>query len=120
MTAMDFDKDRKRCVIRCSGGTRKKVHNAIALIGHPEIIVLDEPTSGLGIAAKTQRNRLMQRKKISFYRIFLLDTFSKRLVWDFLLEYCSGEKTIVMTTPWLEEAEALGTQIGFLEKGILR
>ena len=95
MTAMDFDYDSNRCVIRCGGGTRKKVHVAIALMGHPDIIVLDEPTTGL-------------------------DTFSKRLVWDFLLEYCGGVKTVFMCTPWLEEAEALGTQIGFLENGNLR
>lgn len=95
MTAMDFEYEKNRCVIRCGGGTKKKIHDSIALIGHPDIIVLDEPTTGL-------------------------DLFSKRLVWDFLLEYCGGEKTVVMTTPWLEEGEALGTKIGFLENGVLR
>ncbi len=74
---MDFDKDRKRCVIRCSGGTRKKVHNAIALIGHPEIIVLDEPTSGLGIVAKTQRNSLSCREKKIIFSNFSFRHFLK-------------------------------------------
>ncbi len=95
MLSLALEKDRKRCLIRCGGGTKKKVLDAIALIGNPDIIILDEPTTGL-------------------------DLFSKRLMWDFLLEYCGGKKTVLLTTPWLEEAEALGTKIGILEHGNLR
>jgi len=84
--------EQNRCVIRCGGGTKRKVQDAIALLGSPDILILDEPTTGL-------------------------DLYSKRLVWDFILKYHGKRKTVVLTTPSLEEAEALGTDIGFLQEG---
>jgi len=90
---MGFDKDRS--VIRCGNGTKKKLQDAIAMLGSPDILILDEPTTGL-------------------------DVFSARLVWDFILEFCGGKKTVIMTSPSLEEAEALSTNIGFLDNGRIR
>lgn len=76
-----------------SGGLERRLSIAMALISEPEIIFLDEPTVGLDVRAR-------------------LD------LWQILLDL-KGEITIILTTHYLEEVEALADRIGIMHKGRL-
>ena len=74
-----------------SGGQKRKVCIALALLSGGKIIILDEPTSGM-------------------------DVIAKKKLWEFLKNY-QKEKIILITTHSLEEAEYLGTRIGIMTDG---
>jgi len=74
-----------------SGGQKRKLCAALALIGNSKIILLDEPTSGM-------------------------DPISKKGLWDFLKNYHKN-KIILITTHSLDEAEYLGDKIGIMSDG---
>jgi ABC-2 type transport system ATP-binding protein len=79
---------------RLSGGQRQRLAIALALINDPEIIFLDEPTSGL-------------------------DPQSRRALWELIRKCRAMGKTIVLTTHYLEEAEALCHRVGIIDHGKL-
>ena len=74
-----------------SGGWQRRLSIAMALITEPNILFLDEPTMGL-------------------------DVLARRELWDILREL-KGKITVVLTTHYLEEAEALADRIGILSRG---
>ena len=74
-----------------SGGQKRKLCIALALIGNSKIILLDEPTSGM-------------------------DVMSRRSLWEFLKNY-KKDKIILLTTHFLDEAEYLGDRIGIMTDG---
>ena len=74
-----------------SGGEKRKLCIAIALIGNSKLVLLDEPTSGM-------------------------DVISKRKLWNFLKEF-KKDKIIILTTHSLDEAEYLGDRIGIMSNG---
>ena len=74
-----------------SGGEKRKLCVALALIGNSELVILDEPTSGM-------------------------DIISKKALWDFLKEF-KKDKIIILTTHSLDEAEYLGDRIGIMRNG---
>ena len=74
-----------------SGGQKRKLCTALALIGSSNIILLDEPTSGM-------------------------DPISRKALWDFLKNY-QKNKIILLTTHSLDEAEYLGDRIGIMSDG---
>ncbi len=76
-----------------SGGMQKKLGLACTLIHRPEVLILDEPTTGV-------------------------DPVSRREFWDLLTELHIQGTTIVVSTPYMDEAERC-TRIGFLFKGQL-
>lgn len=78
-------------VCHLSGGMKRKLSLAIALIGKPEVLMLDEPTSGM-------------------------DPESRREMWDLLLSL-RGERTIMITTHFMEEADVLGDRIAIMDHG---
>ncbi|KAJ3428747.1 atp-binding cassette transporter subfamily a abca [Anaeramoeba flamelloides] len=80
-----------------SGGMKRRISVACALIVDPEVIFLDEPTTGL-------------------------DPSSKRNLWNVLTKAkkLSGGKSIILTTHSMEEAEALSDRIGIMAKGELQ
>ena len=78
---------------KLSGGWGRRVSIAMALICEPEILFLDEPTLGLDVIARRE----------------LWDTLSKM----------RGRMTVVMTTHYMEEAEALSDRIGIMKGGRL-
>jgi ABC-type multidrug transport system ATPase subunit len=84
----------KRLTAGLSGGERRRVSIAIALLGNPKVIFFDEPTTGL-------------------------DPEVRRLIWDIVNEAKIG-RSIVLTTHSMEEAEALCQRIGIMAKGTLR
>ena len=74
-----------------SGGQKRKLCIALALLSGGKIIILDEPTSGM-------------------------DVIAKKKLWEFLKNY-QKEKILLITTHSLEEAEYLGTRIGIMSDG---
>jgi ABC-2 type transport system ATP-binding protein len=76
-----------------SGGMQRRLSIAMALISSPEILFLDEPTLGL-------------------------DVLARRELWT-AIKALKGKVTIVLTTHYLEEAEALSDRVGIMAKGKL-
>ncbi|KAL3513213.1 hypothetical protein ACH5RR_025930 [Cinchona calisaya] len=77
-----------------SGGMKRRLSVAIALIGEPKLIILDEPTTGM-------------------------DPITRRHVWD-IIEDAKKGRAIILTTHSMEEADVLGDRIGIMAKGRLR
>ncbi|XP_010667296.1 ABC transporter A family member 2 isoform X2 [Beta vulgaris subsp. vulgaris] len=77
-----------------SGGMKRRLSVAIALVGDPRVIILDEPTTGM-------------------------DPISRRHVWD-IIEKAKRGRSIILTTHSMEEADTLSDRIGIMVKGKLR
>jgi ABC-2 type transport system ATP-binding protein len=82
---------RKRLADRLSGGMKQKLALACTLVHQPDLIVLDEPTTGV-------------------------DPVSRREFWKLLSEFLSEGITILMSTPYLDEAERC-TRVALLHEG---
>ncbi|KAJ0262481.1 ABC transporter A family member 1 [Hirschfeldia incana] len=80
-----------------SGGNKRKLSVAIAMIGDPPIVILDEPSTGM-------------------------DPVAKRFMWDVIsrLSTRSGKTAVILTTHSMNEAQALCTRIGIMVGGRLR
>lgn len=87
----DVQKDKAKIL---SGGWQRRLSIAMALISDPKILFLDEPTLGL-------------------------DVLARRELWS-VIENLKGEMTIILTTHYLEEAEALADEIGIMAQGRLK
>jgi ABC-2 type transport system ATP-binding protein len=77
-----------------SGGERRRLAVALAFAGRPAAVFLDEPTAGL-------------------------DVEGRRQVWATVREYVGRGGTVLLTTHYLEEAEALATRVAVLHRGRL-
>ncbi|XP_034843919.1 ATP-binding cassette sub-family A member 3-like [Mirounga leonina] len=77
-----------------SGGMKRKLSIIIALIGGSQVVILDEPTSGM-------------------------DPVSRRFTWDVLQQY-KHDRTILLTTHHMDEADVLGDRIAIMVKGSLQ
>jgi len=77
-----------------SGGSKRKLSLAMALVGNSRILFLDEPTSGM-------------------------DSYSRRIIWNILKRIKEQKRTIILTTHHLDEAELLADKIGIMAKGKL-
>uniref|UniRef100_A0A8C9WNN1 ATP-binding cassette, sub-family A (ABC1), member 12 n=1 Tax=Scleropages formosus TaxID=113540 RepID=A0A8C9WNN1_SCLFO len=77
-----------------SGGMKRKLSISIAFIGGSHLVVLDEPTTGV-------------------------DPCSRRAIWDIIIQH-KKERTIILSTHHLDEAEVLSDRIAFLERGGLK
>ena len=78
---------------KLSGGWQRRVSIAMALISEPKILFLDEPTLGLDVIARHE-------------------------LWD-VIRALKGNVTIILTTHYMEEAEALSDRIGIMKSGRL-
>lgn len=76
---------------KLSGGNKRKLSIAIALIGGSKFIFLDEPTAGI-------------------------DLSGRRKLWDMLKQYKSN-RIIILTTHYMDEADILGDRIGIMAQG---
>ncbi|MGO5160019.1 MULTISPECIES: ABC transporter ATP-binding protein [unclassified Bilifractor] len=85
---------RRRIVRHLSGGMKRKLMICRALMTDPGIILLDEPTAGM-------------------------DAFARRQMWELLRKLQRQNITIILTTHYIEEAEALCDRVAFLHKGKL-
>ena len=77
---------------RLSGGQKQRVMFALALAGDPELVFLDEPTTGLDVEAR-------------------------RSLWNEIRELKAAGRTAVLTTHYLEEADALADRIAVIHEG---
>ncbi|WP_433367396.1 ABC transporter ATP-binding protein [Actinoplanes sp. CA-142083] len=85
--------EKKRSKIRqLSGGQRRRVDVALGIVGRPELLFLDEPTTGFDPAARRQ-------------------------FWDLIRDLAAEGTTILLTTHYLEEAEALADRLAVLAGG---
>ena len=91
---MGLFEDARRRVGKYSGGMKRRINLIMALVNDPEIIFLDEPTAGM-------------------------DPQSRRAVWDFIRELKKRDKTVILTTHYMEEAEELCDRVGIIDYGKL-
>ena len=91
--ALDLSGIAKRKAGKLSGGWQRRLSIAMALITEPQILFLDEPTLGLDVIARAD-------------------------LWD-TIRSLKGKTTIVLTTHYMEEAEALSDRIGIMKEGHL-
>ena len=82
----------KTTVRRLSGGERKRVSLACALVGHPQLVVLDEPTAGL-------------------------DPRGRAIVWDTVADLRTRGVAVLLCTHLIDEAEALSDDVAIIARG---
>ncbi len=85
---------RKSSARELSGGMKRRLLIARALVHEPKVLILDEPTAGVDIELR-------------------------RMMWDFLSELNASGVTIILTTHYLEEAEYLCRNIAIIDRGKL-
>ncbi|XP_064325110.1 ATP-binding cassette sub-family A member 2 isoform X7 [Phalacrocorax carbo] len=78
-----------------SGGNKRKLSTAIALIGYPAFIFLDEPTTGM-------------------------DPKARRFLWNLILDVIKTGRSVVLTSHSMEECEALCTRLAIMVNGRLK
>jgi ABC-2 type transport system ATP-binding protein len=84
----------KQVYTRLSGGMKRRLTIARALMFEPRLLILDEPTAGVDVELRLE-------------------------LWEFLRQLNRGGMTIILTTHYLEEAEELCSRIGIIEAGKL-
>jgi len=91
---LDLWEKREQQAMRLSGGMKRRLMIARALMHNPKLLILDEPTAGVDIELR-------------------------RTMWTFLQELNAQGTTIILTTHYLEEAEMLCRHIGIIQQGRL-
>ncbi len=89
---LDCEPFRDRLVKQLSGGERRRVDLAASLIDRPRLLVLDEPTTGL-------------------------DPRSRQIVWSTIRDLVAAGVTLLLTTQYLEEADALADRVVLIDHG---
>ena len=92
MKKLDIWDKRNEQARKLSGGMKRRVMVAKALVNNPDLLILDEPTAGVDIELR-------------------------RSLWDFLIEINKNGTTIILTTHYLEEAERLCRNIAIIDAG---
>lgn len=92
LTAAGLEKLSDRKFGDLSGGQRQRVLFALAICGNPDLLFLDEPTVGLDVEAR-------------------------RMLWDEIRQLVGRGKTVLLTTHYLQEADALADRVVVINKG---
>jgi len=90
---LDLEYLADRIVAGYSGGNKRKMSLAVAVIGNPPIVFLDEPSTGM-------------------------DPLARRFMWN-IITALGGDKAVIVTTHSMEECDALATRIGIMSQGKL-
>ncbi len=92
IAALDLG-DRRRALTKdLSGGQKQRLSVALSLVNDPELVFLDEPTTGMDPAAR-------------------------RALWDLIRRLRAADKTVVLTTHYMEEAEELCDRVAIMDHG---
>lgn len=94
MTRIGLQAHNKGHAAKLSGGTKRRLSLAIALCGNTDVIFLDEPTSGV-------------------------DPHSRREIWN-VLQQMKTDRTILLSTHFMDEADLLGDRVAILHNGNLK
>ncbi|CAI9172899.1 unnamed protein product [Rangifer tarandus platyrhynchus] len=94
LSAFDMLEKRDTFSESLSGGMKRKLSIIIALLGGSKVVILDEPSSGM-------------------------DPVSRRATWDVLQQF-KHDRTILLTTHYMDEADILGDRIAIMVKGTLQ
>ena len=91
---MNLEEQRDKQASSLSGGNKRKLQVAIAIIGNPPIILLDEPSAGM-------------------------DPEARRFMWSVISKLSQKREkcAVILTTHSMEEAEALSTRMGIMVTG---
>jgi ABC-2 type transport system ATP-binding protein len=92
LRAWDLTTVRRRAFAALSGGQRQRLFLALAMLGHPEVVVLDELTTGL-------------------------DPQARRATWELVREVRDRGATVVLVTHFMEEAEVLCDRVAIVDGG---
>ncbi|HKW43451.1 MAG TPA: ABC transporter ATP-binding protein [Thermoplasmata archaeon] len=92
LTALNLDPYRDTICANLSGGLRQRVLVAMAMSTDAELLILDEPTIGLDPVARVD-------------------------VWNLVRDYVAKGRTILLTTHYMDEAEALSDRLAIVNKG---
>ena len=92
MKKLDIWDKRNEQARKLSGGMKRRIMVAKALVNNPELLIIDEPTAGVDIELR-------------------------RSLWDFLTEINNNGTSIILTTHYLEEAERLCRNIAIIDSG---
>jgi len=92
LAAAGLEKLRDRKFGELSGGQKQRVLFALAICGDPDLLFLDEPTVGLDVEAR-------------------------RMLWDEIRQLVSRGKTVLLTTHYLQEADALADRVAVINQG---
>lgn len=93
--ALDLWDHRQKLVKQLSGGMKRRLMIAKALVHRPQLLLLDEPTAGVDVELRGK-------------------------LWDFVRQLQSQGTTVLLTTHYLAEAEELCGRVGILSKGVLK
>jgi oleandomycin transport system ATP-binding protein len=88
----ELDEAAERVAKTYSGGMRRRLDLAASLVGRPAIVILDEPTTGL-------------------------DPAKREAMWDVVRRLVTDGSTVLLTTQYLEEADALADEITVIDRG---
>jgi ABC-2 type transport system ATP-binding protein len=78
-----------------SGGQKRRLAVALALVGHPRVLLLDEPTTGLDVTAR-------------------------QTLWEAVRGYHAAGGTVLLTSHYLEEVQALAERVVVIDHGVVR
>jgi ABC-2 type transport system ATP-binding protein len=92
IAAVGLTEKRNSLIRVLSGGQRRRLDVALGIVGNPELLFLDEPTTGF-------------------------DPEARRAFWELVRDLKNTGATIVLTTHYLDEAEALADRVGVISKG---
>lgn len=92
ISAVGLDEKRGSLIRNLSGGQRRRLDVALGIIGNPELLFLDEPTTGF-------------------------DPEARRQFWDLIKSLQQAGTTILLTTHYLDEAEALADRVAVINRG---
>ncbi|XP_047474330.1 phospholipid-transporting ATPase ABCA3-like [Penaeus chinensis] len=95
LKGLEIEEHRDKQSKDCSGGTKRKLSYIISMLGQPKVVLMDEPSTGM-------------------------DPQSKRFLWNSILASFKGNRSAILTTHSMEEADALCSRIAIQVCGGLR